>query len=359
MADDEGNRRGTWSILPDLLLWMIKDKLDIFDNTRLAAVCRDWRSASASYPKRLQSVGDGLPWIFDSVGNDYHSTRRQIISVTRKQKFIIDLPEFQDAFSLFSKHGWILLRRQNLLKSIKQSPDSFFMVNIFTRAKIKLPDMVDTPCLCGGSFSTTQEGYPHCIVLLYKIRASRVTVRIAYLGENEVSWIDHTYFDQPKCYMAHSNLIIIGQRVYCYDDWGRMIIYDMAGNSWKQIIGLEDAPYQSYIAELDGEIMKIEPEDFNFKSFKVFRYNDAASAWEQLSNDAVRDTSWYLAERYSCFAAKEKGLKVYFLCPEYDHLRIGQLRPDNFVVHDLLTGSMQTLHLPYPITIFAAWVDIG
>lgn len=58
---DDRESKGAWSWFPDFLLWMIKDKLDIFDNMRLAAVCCDWHSVSAQYPKVLLSVGDGLP----------------------------------------------------------------------------------------------------------------------------------------------------------------------------------------------------------------------------------------------------------------------------------------------------------
>lgn len=138
---EDGEGKGSWCPLPVLLLWTIKDKLDIFDNVRFAAVCRDWWSASVRDPKRLQSVGDGLPWICQP-SSDFGGSSREFISVTRERKFTIDLPEFREASVVSSKCGWILLSRSNFNtppnRRRRRLPDSLFLVNLFTGGKSKI-----------------------------------------------------------------------------------------------------------------------------------------------------------------------------------------------------------------------------
>ncbi|KAI7982240.1 F-box/kelch-repeat protein [Camellia lanceoleosa] len=135
-----------WSQLPFLLLWMIKDRLDFIDDVQLSAVCRHWWSASASYPKRLQSAGDRLPWIMQFSRNNFvKSGLREFICVSRRKKFTIDLPEFCNADTLFSKQGWLLLHRKNFSSDgrggNRRLPDSVFLINPFTKAKIEMPDV--------------------------------------------------------------------------------------------------------------------------------------------------------------------------------------------------------------------------
>lgn len=358
MAED-GERKGSWSALPDLLLWMIKDKLEFFDNMRFAAVCRGWRSASASYPKSLQTVGDGLPWIWQESSSSKGSSR-DFISVTRGDKFSIDLPEFHHAAVLFSNCGWILLRIFNRSKSAPTSrrvPDSVLLINPLSRAKIKLPDILHTTVGYSGTFSV-HEGYPHCVVLLKSVYGAKVTIGTAYPGDKV--WTEHTYIGERTVFSGRRNLITVGKLVYLYDRCGRLIIYNMASDSWKVLSGSTNVLLKGYVTEHDGAILKIEHEmreDQNFGSYELFVYNDADTAWERLNNDAVRDTSWFLGDSKSCFSVKEKGLKVYFLCPLKDRFHL-QSR-DNVVVHDLLSGTTRTLHLPYPVRLSANWVDIG
>lgn len=191
-------------------------------------------------------------------------------------------------------------------------PDSLLLINPFTKAKIKLPDVVDPSGGYTGSFSTCK-GYPNFVVLLKFGNPTQVTIRTAHLG-NEV-WTEHTYFGQGTVFSGYSNLITMGQNVYCYDTMGRMIIYNMASDSWKELSGLENVFLKGYITEHGGAKVKIEQDDYNFRSFKVYVYNDADTAWVRLNSDAVRDTSWYLCNSRNCFSAKENGLKVYSPCP--------------------------------------------
>ncbi|XP_058225125.1 F-box protein At4g00893-like [Rhododendron vialii] len=368
---EDGEGKGSWCSLPVLLLWMIKDKLDIFDNGQFAAVCRNWWSVSVSDPKRLQSVGDGLPWICQP-SSDFGGSSLEFISVTRERKFTIDLPEFRKASVVSSKCGWILLSRSNFNtppnRRQRRLPDSLFLVNLFTGEKVKLPDLFDIPAGRYQSSFSIHEGYPHCVVLLKFGRfggnymSPQLTIQTAYPGD-EV-WTEHPYLGQRTVLNGCTNLVTMGRHVYCYNgcgpcgQFGRMIIYNMDSDLWKELPGSEVG--LSYIAEHDGEIVKMvrEVREGNYFSYKLFKYNDADTAWERLNNDAMRDTSWYLCDPHNCFfSAKEQGMKVYDLCPCRNTR--GFKCCDAVDVHDLLAGTRQTLHLPYQVQMFGTWVGIG
>ncbi|CAL5339971.1 unnamed protein product [Camellia sinensis] len=176
---------------------------------------------------------------------DFKNSLQEFISVTRKHKFSIDLAEFHGASVLLSKHGWILLQqRQNFSKPKERLPDSLLLINPFTKAKIKLPDVVDPSGGYTGSFSTC-EGYPNFVVLLKFGNPTLMTFKIANPG-NDV-WTEHTYFGQRTVFSGYRNLITMGQNVYCYHTTGRMIIYNMASDSWKELSTLENVFLKGYI----------------------------------------------------------------------------------------------------------------
>ncbi|KAL7172191.1 hypothetical protein ACSBR2_031816 [Camellia fascicularis] len=363
-----------WSQLPFLLLWMIKDRLDFIDNVQLSAVCRHWWSASASYPKRLQSAGDRLPWIMQFSRNNFvKSSLREFICVSRRKKFTIDLPEFCNADTLFSKQGWLLLHRRNFSSDgrgeNRRLPDSVFLINPFTKAKIEMPDVVSAArAQFVGSFSTTIEGYPHCVVLreCNRHRPELTLLRIAYAGADKM-WSQHSFVSQREHFTMFSvsggvhcdifnGLLIIGQHVYCFNTMGVIIDYGIETHVWKEMLQPPEMVYCS-IMEYEGEIIRVDIEDDYHigGSLTFFRYNGTSSMWEKLNNNEVKGIIWFLQGGCYCFSARAKDLHLKKKAYVLYHNRSMDVDVE---VLDLADGSTQML-LPFSCHRSAAWVDMG
>lgn len=370
---------------------MIKDRLDFIDNVQMTAVCRNWYFASASYTKKsIQSAASQrLPWIMQEYTNN--SSLREFICISRRKKFTIDLPEFHGASTLSSKQGWLLLWRKNISYSATAEsnnnsnngidnnglPYSMLLLNPFTKATIKLPDVEkDGLATHAGSFSTTSEGYPHCVVLrcghFGQGHGGLLILRIAYVGNDKTGWSKISFAGETVQYFdLFKGLLVHGQYVYCFDVWGMTIIYNMETHAWKEIpprpenaeIGL------CYMMEYEGDIVRVDRKRGHGFSLTMFRYNAIASSWEKFNNNddddvMLKDISFLFLQPhcYHCFCAKatkEDGplkKKAYVLKETFATQDV----PSRFnvLVHDLVDGSNQIL-LPLSNYASANWVDIG
>uniref|UniRef100_A0A2N9FTH3 F-box domain-containing protein n=1 Tax=Fagus sylvatica TaxID=28930 RepID=A0A2N9FTH3_FAGSY len=114
----------SWCLLPDLVVWMIKDRLGVVSNARMASVCRNWWYASLSYPNH-----ESAPpiCIMQPANNKNSSSCYDFIctptSQREEEKFTVNLPDFDEAELVFSKHGWLLMKRKY----------SLFLFNPFTK----------------------------------------------------------------------------------------------------------------------------------------------------------------------------------------------------------------------------------
>lgn len=379
----------SWSQLPFLLLWMIKDRLDFIDNVQLASVCQNWHSASASYTKKsIQSASSlRLPWIMQEL--EVNSSSRDFICMSRRKTFTIDLPEFHGATTLFSKRGWLLLWRKNFSYSATAGsstnrnggisnnplPYSMFLMNPFTRATVKLPDVEkDIIPPIAGSFSTTIEGYPHCVVLRgsHSRQGLGLILRIAYVGDDDqTGWSEISFAGESvKYFDLFNGLLVHGQHVYCFDLWGMTIIYDLETHEWKEIpAGPENAETGlCHMMEYEGEIIRVDRNRGPGFSLTMSKYNGFSSSWEKFkTNDddvKLKDISFLFLQPYCyhCFCAKatkEDGplkKKAYVLQPSSGTRDV----PNRFnvFVQDLADGSNEIL-LPLRSYASAKWVDIG
>ncbi|KAK1364319.1 hypothetical protein POM88_039880 [Heracleum sosnowskyi] len=358
MSSSNKHAESDWASLPLLPLWMIKDKLDIFDNLSLASVCSDWNSVSSTYPKR-QSIGDGMPWIMQ-MNKSIDSGARDFVNISRKKKFTLDLPEFVNSLLLYSKQGWLLMLRKNIWKERNsfQVPDSLFLINPFTRAIIKLPDDVYASKKYYGSFST-KNGTPDRVVLLNGCLSGEMTLCVAFPGD--LTWTKYSYTGQPMQIDGRCGLITIEEKVYYLNLKENMVIYDMGTKEWKELPGPSNEIGYTYIMEYEEKIIKVFFSTREHLSHSFCSYNDTEFSWERINIDGTKDTSLYLSRKTSCFAAKDKGLKVNQLVPIYRGVRrcFPVTCGFNIVSHDLMDGGTQTLELPLPICSSAKWVDIG
>lgn len=344
-----------WSSLPTVVLWMIKDKLDIFDSMCLEAVCRDWWFASLNYPKK-QVVGDGMPWIMQQ-NDEENSNSHEFISITRKKRFTIDLPEFRNCQVLFSKQGWVLMRKKNFCESYERLPDSLFLMNPFTKAKIELPAVAEI-WEYYGCFST-KAGVPKQVVLLGAGKSCETMLRTNYIGD--AVWNEHFSIDHPIVFEGCRGLVSTKEQIYYINIWGKMIIYDMVNQCCRELSGSRNEMGVNYIVEHEGNIIKLLASDYGDKaSFSISTYSDSHTKWQGLSNDEMNNLSLYLSRSHNCFCARDRGLNAYVLQPNYGGLPYPRLLLGyNVLYYDVADGNTQVLQQPYKISATAKWVDIG
>lgn len=354
---DSNTSVSEWLSLPNLILWLIRDKLDIFDDIRLSAVCRDWFSASKLYPKL--SVGYGLPWLMQRTEK---STEREFISVTRKAKFIIDLPDFSDSVVLSSKNGWFLMK-----KVLISGPNRrvVFLLNPFTKAKITLPSLYSfNPSL--GSFSINK-GYPRCVALINRC-SNKLSFVTACPGDEW--WSKHSFIDDRNSKLPYHHSLIIDEKVFCFGKDGAMAVYNMTTQNCKLFLASSDV---LTTMEFEGDLLKVEIHlHSDTAELSFFRYkdnDDEGALWEAIDEDEVKDMSWFLAREW-CFCARTTQPKAYIIRQRmnvlamklhpYDRAnQVIRVKGVDVVVDDLSNGSRTVLDLPYRISDSANWVDIG
>lgn len=342
-----------WHLLTDHLLWVIKDKLDFVDDTSLTAVCRDWRIASKGYSKK--SAGDGMPWVVQW-SNPASGDVLEFISVKRNKKFTLPLPEFSGAMFVFSKGGWILLRK--IIRSDWSC--AVALVNPLTKQTIKLPELIiQSGCGC----FTAGDDYPQCVAFLGVTNVNSSTelcVRTAFSGDQ--AWNEHKYILQRMQFCRPKGLLTVGQNMYCVDARGNMIIYNMASKVWKEVKGVNGN--FGRIVELDGRIIQFNWSFYRRKSlwYKAFKYNDKDGLWEMLEYSDIKDMSLFIDPQI-CFVTRNKGLKVYFLAEEegiFAPLPGASLPITcSYLLYDLVDRSKQNLPFTHSLNRTAKWVDLG
>jgi hypothetical protein len=355
----------SWCLLPDLVVWMIKDRLGVVSNARMASVCRNWWYASLSYPNH-----ESAPpiCIMQRANNKNSSSCYDFIctptSQREEEKFTVNLPDFDEAELVFSKHGWLLMKRKY----------SLFLFNPFTKVRINLPDVKDSFGHFAGSFSfSTSLKQPQCVFIFTYLVHGILWLRIAHPGDK--TWTEYNYVNQRIEYVSARNVLAIGQKVFCFDNHGGLFIYDLVTQIWKEVDRPTNDYFGWYMVEHQGEIMKLRVIYDGGSgqpcrgSFRIFRYNDDSTAWERLSYDdvKVKDTSWFLNTQGRCFSAKGHGFKLYYLkkhfvrCPlNICRRRRAMLPSDTFHArfHDMIHGASHSL-FPYIFRRPAWWVNLA
>ncbi|KAL6845349.1 hypothetical protein ACP4OV_024844 [Aristida adscensionis] len=123
----------SWSDLPSELLGIIV--LNLFclaDRVNFAAVCRSWRSAAAEAPPPLQ-----LPWLLFLRSADAASFLSLLAGATRR----LSLPDGARGARLCGSHGggWLAVTADGWRRNE--------IVNIFSRARVPLPELLRVPRL--------------------------------------------------------------------------------------------------------------------------------------------------------------------------------------------------------------------
>ncbi|XP_077221182.1 F-box protein At1g49360-like [Tasmannia lanceolata] len=118
---------GRWSDLPTDITALIAARLHLFEFQAFRSVCKQWRLGSSSTSSSIPQTQ--FPWIM-FYGYDECSNCSLYDFATDKFYFM-QIPELKGAHCIASEQGWLLAHLDGHL----------FFFNIFSRAKIDLPDI--------------------------------------------------------------------------------------------------------------------------------------------------------------------------------------------------------------------------
>ncbi|KAF5194678.1 F-box/kelch-repeat protein [Thalictrum thalictroides] len=352
MKEEDDEER--WSHLPAVLLWLIKDRLNIADTTRLALVCKHWEASSLNCPSR--SVGHWLMHRLTLLG-----TKCEFVNVSTMEKLTLDLPKFVDNTTfLFSRRGWLLFRSAGYDKGGRKC--SLVLLNVHTNAKIIMPDPGRS--VEGGiaSFSAMEDDTPQYVV--FANRSNTLKGRALYIGDvNDKIWTKHSYED-GRIMENIASLVVTGHKVYLLDVEGGLLIFDTDKLSWQKVDRDEEQNpiykkyYQIQMTESEqGDILMIDG-GVDLKTYRFFRLNHNHTGWEELSlkTGLGLDRSWFLGFQNNHFSVKDSyggwgTNKVYQLTTNYPFLNKLIIN-----IHDLSSGSTQDYK---PQHQHCVWVDLG
>ncbi|XP_042519619.1 F-box protein At1g49360-like [Macadamia integrifolia] len=324
MVEEEGE---TWSMLPDHLLWMIKERLrpNFVQNLYVAAVCRNWWSAFCS---NITTTRFSLPWVMDDGGHD--SDEQEFIDPWYKKKYTINLPDLSGAQVIYSKEGWLLLLKTIKVKSTviqisrgrsieRSKAFSPFLLNPLTKAKVELPNLPYVSVLA-GTFSIINGALGHVAFAAYEHNnttssegAISPSLFIANLsnrgksGDDETSWTWSKYIPTfvTKIITRVSGFLIFGGLLYCFDANAGMLVFDLVTLAWKEYRIFVNADVFNDILECEGQIIGMRIIERRV-SCRFFRLNLIKSSgnevdWVELKDDDVLllDKIWFTGQRYS------------------------------------------------------------
>ncbi|KAF7116289.1 hypothetical protein RHSIM_RhsimUnG0032700 [Rhododendron simsii] len=312
----------TWSCIPNLLLWMIMERLQFIDSLRLSAVCKHWLNAFHNFPKESTTSYCNFPWLMITKSKDHRGSEREFSSPWTKTKFTVDLPEFAKTFVLNSKNGWVLLLTCS--DCCEQVP-RVFLLNPFTRVKLQMPRR---PLLFGVRLSAISmlEGTPNCVALVITYRY----IAIAHPGVD--AW---KIFTIPSALLYHRivHIFFVDHYLYLMDIYGRAVLrlntidFTMTnlfmGKTY--LFGKEEK--DTYFLQCNNEIIRVSSNGlipygrfssygFTEAAWSFYKYSISKATWEALDDDEIRGKSWFLSNCGAKFSSVAEGTpveKVHFL----------------------------------------------
>ncbi|XP_043694393.1 uncharacterized protein LOC122645113 [Telopea speciosissima] len=367
--DNAGKEEETWSILPDDLLWMIRERLNFVQNLCVAAVCKNWWSSSPICSDITTTTARfSLPWIMGYRGRD--STEQKFIDPWYRKKYIINLPDLSEARVIYSKEGWLLLIKtigvNYVVRETPTGPKSIegrkayspFLFNPLTKSKIELPKLPYVTLLAGtfsirdGALSHVAFAtYDHDIILPLNEHSLSPNFFITSLGDRGKSgddgtsswmWLKYTPTFAVRQIMDDVvGFFILGDLLYCFDPYAGMLVFDLLTLTWKEYRRSRNLKMSSSILECEGEIIDMQMSTkWQEDGVKFFKWNLSNSSdsneidWVELKDDdaLIQDRVWFIGgTRYSSFTRKvldggrSMKKKVYYC--------------NNFVFQDMKTAK--------------------
>lgn len=281
---NNNNNNGTWSNsvptfsdLPSCLLELILSFLLLKDNISASAVCKAWRTA-AEYVR----VVEKHPWV---IYIPLCGTLIDLFDPLPWKRYTLNLPEMDGSFVCYSKDGWLLMRRTNLV-------DLFFF-NPYTRELITLPKYNSQFQKIAFSSAPTS-GTCVSVTLNFSLKYL-LSIRICYPGATE--WITMEFpFSLDFDPFRHSNLIYANDHFF-YFTGGILFEFDPATRTlnhqaWDEYRRPHGRFF--YLMEQKGELFLM----YACGSVTPKVYKLSSSKWEEISS-ATFDGLTIFASRYS------------------------------------------------------------
>ncbi|GAB2234082.1 hypothetical protein Droror1_Dr00003319 [Drosera rotundifolia] len=259
------------------------------------------------------------------IHDNISSSKREFISISSKEKYTIDLPDFVSTSCLASKNGWLLLLRDVVLE---ETSFSLFLLNPITKEKIEMPPIDKDGAevsSCFAAFSILN-GYPHHVGLVYCVNKESGLLMITLACcDGDRLWQKAALLQQfLVCTM------MIGSTLYCLGGDGCLFLADNVIRSlWKHLnrhAGVEQQEFafsKSHFMEYQGQLLMMvgfpvknadEPlavyklitgdittypkqekqKDKDSNDVPYYFLPDGIIKWEKLESDEVRGMSFFL-----------------------------------------------------------------
>ncbi|CAH8272800.1 unnamed protein product [Arabidopsis lyrata] len=261
--------------LTSSLLEIIMYYLVLKDNIRAFVVCKAWRKA-AEYVR----VVEKHPWF---ITFPKHDDLTIFIDPLERKRYTLNLPELAGTDVCYSKYGWLLMRRSNLV-------DMFFF-NPYTLELINLPKCeLSFQAIAFSSAPTSGT----CAVIALR-PFTRYSVRISICHPGAIEWITQDFscsigFD---LYM-HSDLVYANDHFYCFSSGGVLVDFDLSSRTMShQAWNEHRCPYihndndewfnmlkRIYLVEQKGELFLM----YTCSSEIPMVYKLVSSSWEEMSS---------------------------------------------------------------------------
>ncbi|PIN19800.1 hypothetical protein CDL12_07531 [Handroanthus impetiginosus] len=214
-----------WNDFPKDLLSLILSRLFFRDRCNFKLVCKSWNlicPAPPLLPPTIYSQEFDSPCLMISQRSNYFW---KIFHSLCNDFYYLDFPELMDTEILYSKYGWLLMSKHEVM---------LFFFNPFTKEKIELPPTnTSFSSICFTSPPTSSS----CVVFGILYTSSLSTIDFSFIKVGDEKWESHTsdlgseHFWRSTCPPVFLNGVY-----YCLDcTFGNIMMFDLTKEKYELI----------------------------------------------------------------------------------------------------------------------------
>ncbi|XP_043687986.1 putative F-box protein At4g22170 [Telopea speciosissima] len=189
-----------WSNLPDLLIHMIYDRLDLKEKIRFASVCVNWGSAAPKFP--IGSPQKLIPWLL--FPHDSLTETVSFFNLPENMIYHVRIPKVNMHLCRGSSEGWLFL-----FADVRD--DQCFLLNPFTKNLIRLPPLGTKPrrsvlkMILSSNPDTSED---------WKVIVQLTSSGLLFCESGDMSW--SIGLPQNRSDFDYENIIFCDGKVYGY-----------------------------------------------------------------------------------------------------------------------------------------------